>query len=69
MITIKKSTATEMMNNDNTLKLIEDIYERTYLIGTGAEILVVDDDSRLVNQISEELEQQNDRLSQSNNTN
>ena len=40
-----------MMTNNTNLSQIKDIYGRSYLLGLGAEILIVGDDSDLVQRI------------------
>jgi hypothetical protein len=53
MIIINQTTCNQMMADNPQLKTYEDIYQRTYLVGTGAEILVLADDSEAITQINQ----------------
>lgn len=54
MIIINQTTANQMMENDNSLIEIDDIYGRTYLLGKGAEIIVIADDNPLIERLQQE---------------
>lgn len=58
MIIIKQSIASQMMTENSTLKQIEDVYGRSYLVGLGAEILIIADDSDLVQRIQAQQSRQ-----------
>lgn len=51
MIIINQTTAEQLMANWTSLRQIQDVMGRNYLLGLGAEILVVADDSDLVTRL------------------
>jgi hypothetical protein len=55
MIIINKTTANQMIEENNSLKLMNDVLNRTYLMGMGAEILVLEDDSELIDKLQANL--------------
>ena len=57
MIIINQTTANQMMANNSNLSQISDIYGRTYLLGMGAEILIIPDDSPLIQRLQSERKQ------------
>jgi hypothetical protein len=57
MIIINQTTANQMIENDSSLLEITDIYGRRYLLGMGAEILIIADDSDLIERINQRNQQ------------
>ena len=52
MIIISRTTANEMMMKNSNLNIVKDVYSRDYLLGAGAEIIIFEDDSPLIEQIN-----------------
>jgi hypothetical protein len=46
-----------MKENNTSLTEVQDIYGRVYLLGMGAEILIIADDSDLIQKIQERNQQ------------
>ena len=54
MIIITRQTAEEMKTNNSSYVEIEDVYDRKFLVGTGAEFLILDENDELLNHINEQ---------------